>query len=100
MIHTAIEALTAVGQRWTIARGIVKTLWIKIKDAQLEEKLFDSTITLLKLNAVENWGLDDHLLFESCMYPNYTNGDVRDITRVGEILAMYAQLDINQGAPP
>lgn len=97
LFHTMVVTLTAVCQRWTLARGITKSLWIKIKDGKLEECFLDATISLLKLNAVENWGIEDHLLFESCTYPNYNGNSVRDNTGIGELLASYARLSLNEG---
>lgn len=93
-----ILGLTAACYRWTLARGIVRTLWITIKERKLEEHLCATTISLLKLNAVEKWGPEDHRLFISCTYPNYaiSSDNGRDVTGVGELLASYARLDLDK----
>lgn len=95
LLHTMIVTLTAVCQRWPIIRGIIRSLWIKVKDLRLEDHLLEPTVSLLKLNGVENWGPNDHSLFESCTYPNYTHDDVRNITGVGDLLASYALLNLS-----
>ena len=95
--HTVIFVLTTGCNRWTIVRGIVRTLWITIKERKLERFLQESTIHLLKLNAVEKWGIADHLLFVSCSYPNYATSSVRgrDIDGIGDLLRSYARLNLN-----
>lgn len=97
LFHTMILTLTAVCQRWTLARGITRTIWITVRERKVEDCLLESTVSLLKLNAVENWGPEDHRLFSSCTYPNYASSKngARDITGVGDLLASYAQLNID-----
>lgn len=95
--HTMVVSLTAVGSRWTLFRGITRSLWLTINERKLEGLLLGTTVSLLKLNAVDKWGPEDHRLFESCTYPNYatSSNDGRDVDAIGDLLARYAQLDLD-----
>lgn len=97
IFHTMVVAMTAVGSRWVLFKGITRGLWITIKERKLDALLLASTVDLLKLNAVENWGPEDHQLFISCTYPNYatSSNNGRDIDAVGDLLARYAKLDLD-----
>ena len=90
-----IIALTSSCHRWTLARGIVRTLWLTLKERKIESLLLESTLDLLRPSAVERWGPEDHRLFASCAYPNYALSDnSRYPVGIGELLESYAQLDL------
>lgn len=97
VFHTFILTLTAVCHRWPLARGIVKGLWITIQQQKLDVHLQEETISLFRLNAVDNWSAEDHQLFVSCAYPNYatSSSNRRDVVSIGDVLQSYAQLDLN-----
>ena len=98
IFHTMIIALSAVSQRWTISRGVLRMLWITIKERKLEAFLEVSTLTLLRLSAVDNWSPQDHRLFESCVYPNYAaiKEDGRNFADMGELLHKYSLLELQE----
>ncbi|KAK5074309.1 hypothetical protein LTS08_005263 [Lithohypha guttulata] len=101
IVHTMIVALTASCHRWTLARGIVRTLWLTLREREIESLLPDSTLDLLRSSAVEKWGPEDHRLFASCAYPNYAASDnSRYPVGIGEVLESYAQLDLGQMDQP
>lgn len=93
-----VIALTAIGSRWTLFRGITRSFWLTIKERKLDGFLLGPTVSLLKLNAVENWGSEDHQLFASCTYPNYatSSNNGREIDGIGDLLARYAQFDLGK----
>lgn len=98
LFHTMIVTLAAGCCRWTLVRGITRTLWITIKELKLERFVHEATISLMKLNAVEKWGKEDHRLFINCTYPNYATSstNARDLVEVGDLLASYAAMDLNK----
>lgn len=49
-----ITGLAATSRRWTIARGILKMLWITLRERALEAYITEQTLQLLKLSAVDN----------------------------------------------
>lgn len=97
LVHTMCLVLSNAARRWTLARGILKILWIRIQDRWLEAHLDAATLGLFKLNAVDNWGPDDHRLFEACAYPNYAalTERGRDFVEMGELLQEFASLQLN-----
>lgn len=97
VLHTMVLTLTAVCYRWVLCRGITKGLWITIQQQNLEQYLLDETVSLFKLNAVDNWSSKDHQLFVSCAYPNYAMSSARsrDVVSIGDMLRSYTNLEIN-----
>lgn len=98
IFHTMIITLTSISYRWTLVRGIIRTLWFTIVERKLENFLLETTMRLLKLNAIDTWGREDHHLFVACDYPNYaaSSNNGRELNAIGDLLASYAQLDINK----
>jgi len=94
--HIAIVGLSAASKRWAIAHGIVKMIWITIHERKLGPFVQQSTMSLLKLGAVDKWGPKDHQMFEACSYPNYAavaEKGRRD-AEMGELLSEYSRLNL------
>ncbi|KAK5053935.1 hypothetical protein LTR84_001897 [Exophiala bonariae] len=100
--HIFIVALSSISRRWTLVRGIVKVVWIMLKERELDKYLEPATVSLLKLGAVDNWGSKDHELFEKCAYPNYAAIEEkgRDLVELGDLLQQYAQLQLGDDHDP
>ena len=98
LFHKMIAVHCTVARRWTISRGIIKTLWITIQERKLDSYLESSTLSLFNLFAVNNWGPEDHKLFELCAYPNYAaiSERGRDFVEIGELLQQYAAMQLSQ----
>jgi hypothetical protein len=96
--HVIIVVLSYVAHRWTLAWGIMRMLWITLQEHKLDICLDAATLDLFKLNAVENWGPEDHRLFEMCAYPNYAaiSESGRDFVELGELLKEYAGLYLGE----
>jgi hypothetical protein len=101
IFHTMIVALSNSARRWTITRGILKMIWITLQERRLDASLDAATLSLFKLNAVDNWGPQDHRLFEMCAYPNYAAIETRgrDFVEMGELLQEYAGLQLDDKTP-
>lgn len=96
LIHTMVLGLTSSFYRITLVRGIMKSLYLTIKEQKLESLLQEQTFELLKLNAVDKWSMKDHLLFATCAYPNYATSSLngRDLITIGDLLD---NVDLNRG---
>ena len=96
IFESMIVALSAGSQRWPIARGILRMLWVTLQQRKLDSLLTQSAIDLLKLSVVYNWGPEDHLIFQSSVYPNYAvvGEDGRDLADMGELLEKWAQMQL------
>ena len=96
--HTVILALSVAYQRWTLAKGIVRMIWIELQQRKLDELLPAPTLDILKLSAVDSWGTEDHQLFRQCAYPNYAasmnKGSI--FSEMGDLLAEYSQLSVSE----
>lgn len=95
-IQTMIVVLSTVAWRWTLVRGILKVMWHTMLERKLESHVVTATEVLLKLNAVDTWGAEDHRLFEMCAYPNYAaiGEKGRDFVEIGDLLQEYASLKL------
>lgn len=95
--HTIMYCIFTVAKRWVLARGVIKMLWIIIRQRGLGDHLLRSTVELFTFSAIERWGPDDHRLFESCIYPNYAaigeNG--RELADMGELLQQWSKISID-----
>jgi hypothetical protein len=101
IFHTMVVVLSCVARRWTLARGILRMLWITVSQRQLEGVLDVSTLGLFELNTVENWGSHERRILEACAYPNYSalGEKSRYLVEMGDLLQEYAamQLDTERG---
>ena len=98
IFQTMVVVLINVARRWTLARGLVKMLWITLQEQKLESHVSPATLNLFKLNAVDNWGPEDHHLFDMCAYPNYAaiGERGRNFVEMGELLHEYAALQLKE----
>lgn len=96
VFHTLIVALSATTRRWTLSRGIIRMIWIEVQKRKLDQVVDPSTLSLLKLSAVDSWGPEDHRLFERCAYPNYAVIGERGrlLSEIGDLLEEYSRLNI------
>lgn len=100
VFHTVIVALSATSHRWFIARGIVKMIWIELQQRKLVYRLNPSTLSLLKLGAVDTWSSEDHELVKRCAYPNYAAVGERGpaLSEMGDLIDEYVRLNLADDA--
>jgi len=94
--HTIIVSIFTVAKRWILARGVLRMLWITIQERRIVDHLNGTTIQLFRESAVEQWGPNDHRLFESCIYPNYAAiaKDGRELADMGDLLQKWSRFNI------
>jgi hypothetical protein len=97
IFHTMIVVLCCVARRWTIARGILKMIWITINQHQLQHILDVNTVSLFKLSMTENRGTHERRILEACAYPNYSalGEKSRVLVEMGDLLQEYAAMQIS-----
>lgn len=97
IFHTLVVPLSASSRRWTLARGILKVMWITLHERKLQQYLTEETTQLFHLSAVDNWGPEDHLVFDRCSYPTYaaTDASGRKYMEMGELLEKAARLNLD-----
>ncbi|KAK5081148.1 hypothetical protein LTR05_007942 [Lithohypha guttulata] len=93
--HVMIVALSGSSRRWPLVRGILKVLWHTLQERKLDAYLAEATVTLLKLSAVDNWGLQDHRLFEGSAYPNISVANEKglEFAEMSDLLNQYSLLN-------
>lgn len=98
--HVLTVVLCNISRRWVLVRGVVKLIWVTLTERKLDSYLNAATLSLFKLNAVDNWDPQDHKLFELCAYPNYAaiSERGRDFVGMGDLLQEYAGLTLDETA--
>lgn len=96
MFQTMVVVISKVARRWLLCRGILKLLWITLQEQKLDVHLNAATLSLFRLNAIVNWGPDDHRMLEMCTYPNYAaiTEKGREFVEMCELLQEYAALQL------
>lgn len=97
VFHTVIVPLAAASRCRTIARGVLKVMWITIDERKLQECLTEATRQIFHSNVVDNWGPEDYVVFDGCLYPNYaaTDESGREYVEMGVLLEKAAWLNLD-----
>jgi hypothetical protein len=95
--HVMIGSLSASSRRSPLCRGILKTIWHTLRERELDGVLDETTLKLLKVNAVSAWGSDDHHLFEGSAYPNLAvaREKGREFAEMSDLLLHYSEHNID-----
>jgi hypothetical protein len=77
--------------------SILKTIWHTLRERELDGVLDETTLKLLKVNAVSAWGSDDHHLFEGSAYPNLAvaREKGREFAEMSDLLLHYSEHNID-----
>lgn len=70
VFHWLLVKVSVTARRALICRGFSRMILGTLQQRGLEHLLQEASKTLLRLNAVDAWGPDDHQLFKSVTYPN------------------------------
>jgi hypothetical protein len=94
--HVAANALFAVSRRWSLCRAILRSVWMTICERELKELLPESTRKLLEVGGSDTWQMNDHLYFQSSVYPNYAiaSEQGRQLADMGDLLQKWSSLQV------
>lgn len=96
VFHSLLVTVSVTARRALIVRGFSRMILGTLQQRGLERHLSEASKTLLRLNAVDTWGPDDHELFKSVTYPNVVvaREEGRILADMGDLLQKWAKLDL------
>lgn len=91
-----VATLSTAAERWTLAKGVLKMLWIMLQERNQVSNLLPAIGDIFRAQAVDNWGPAEYRMFSGCMYPNYTviGERGRELADMGELLEEWSQLSL------
>lgn len=94
--HSLLVTISVTARRAPIVRGFSRMILGTIRQRGLEQYLSEALKALLRLNAVDAWGPDDHELFKSVTYPNavIAREEGRILADMGDLLRQWPTLDL------